>query len=77
MASGLDDGDRLLAAYYTFFQSPEGKLVLEDLEGLYYKRTIANHGVDATTILMNVGAREVIVYILSRIETFELQQRSR
>jgi len=72
-----DNYDKLLGAYYGFFQSPEGQIVLGDLQDKFYKTSlIPNRTVNADEILLNVGAREVVVYILSKVEEFEMQRRS-
>ena len=76
--NGVDEYEILLANYYSAFKtSPQGQMVLKDLESKFYRATFMSRTVDNTNILLNVGAREVIVYILSKIEEFELNQRSR
>jgi len=74
----IDEYEILLANYYSAFrQSEQGAMVLRDLMGKFYNPTFMTRSFDSTNILLNVGAREVIVYILSKIEEFELNQRSK
>lgn len=71
------DNDQLIKAYYSFKNSPEGQTVLDDLENKFYKSSLVPDNFNENHIMLNVGAREVVVYILSKIEEFELKQRGK
>lgn len=77
-----NDYDRILVCYYYCFkQSPEGQIVLSDLEDRFYRRTfipdIRSVQLDPTYLAIQVGLREVVTFILSKVEEYELMQRSR
>lgn len=64
--------DKLNKSYYTCFHSPEGQIVLKDLLNNYYKRTLVGDN-RSNEILLKVGMREVIIYILARMESVSKQ----
>lgn len=68
------DNDTIIKAYYSFKTTPEGQIVLKDLRDTYFEKTFLHKGVTQEDILLAAGAREVIIYILRKIEDFELQQ---
>lgn len=73
-----DEYDKLLKAFYTCFRDTDaGVVVLRDLESKFYRRTFITNPIDANAILINEGSREVVVYILSKIEEFELDNGRR
>lgn len=77
-----DDNDkeyeRLLSAYYSVFRdSDAGRIVLDDLESRFYRRTFISSPVDPNSILCNEGARSAVIYILSKIEEFEQEHGRR
>lgn len=67
-----DDYEKLLAAFYSCFRdSDAGRIIINDLECKFYRRTFISNPIDATSILVNEGARSVVIYILSKVEEFE------
>jgi hypothetical protein len=71
------DYEQLLKMYYAvFIQSVEGQEVLKDLSDKFYRPSlINNHNNNVNDILLSVGTREVVVYIMAKIEEFELIQK--
>jgi hypothetical protein len=68
----LADIDTLLKAYYScFIDSDAGAMVMADLQNKFYKPTFLGARSDQADLFINLGGREVIVYILSMIEEFE------
>lgn len=64
---------RLARAYYSFSQSPEGQIVLKDLRERFYERTLVTLPTDPNSLMLNVGMREVVVYILAQVERLEYE----
>ena len=73
----MADEDTLLKAYYTCFRDTDwGVVVLTDLMDKFYKPTfLTGNRTSESSILLNAGGREVIVYILSKIEEYENRGR--
>ena len=71
----MDDDTRQKAYYTVFRQYDFGVLVLNDLLDKFYKTTFCGRETNADSILLNVGGREVLVYILSQIEEYENRGR--
>ena len=69
-----EEEEKLAKAYLGFTQSVEGGIVLKDLRERFYERTLIRVPVDSNELLVNVGMREVIVYILSQIERLEYER---
>jgi len=66
----------LLKAYYSIFiDSDAGAMVLHDLQNKFYKSSFISRTTDPTDLILNVGGREVVIYILSQIEEFERRGR--
>lgn len=65
--------EKLAKAYLTFKQTEEGQLILQDLRNKFFERTfIPNGGVSSTNdFIMQIGMREVIIYILAQTELLE------
>jgi len=81
MSQTISD-DELTKAYYSCFMgSDAGHIVLQDLRNRFFEATftgpvsVHNH-IDPVAIAINVGLRETVIYILSKIEEFEIMQRT-
>ena len=70
------DEEQLLKAYYTVFRDTDwGPVVLADLLDKFYKPTFIASNISSDAVMLNVGGREVIVYILAQIEEYENRGR--
>ena len=61
---------RLALAYEHVFTTPEGQLVLEDLQNRFMRRssvTLVDGKVDPHRTLVNEGARELVLYIEQKV----------
>lgn len=66
------DYDEKMKAYYSLFRNTDfGPIILMDLMDRFYKSTFIKHPINPDELLLDVGGREVIVYILSLIEEYE------
>lgn len=66
------DYEDKIKTYYTLFRNTDhGPVVLADLMDRFYKSTFISSTVNADSILLNAGGREVLVYILAQIEEYE------
>lgn len=70
---------KLKAFFSTFRDAEAGRIVLNDLMDKFYKKTFIPDTIpiDPYAIILNEGARSVVIYILSRIEEFEERGRKR
>ena len=70
------DEEQLLRAYYTLFRDTDwGPAVLADLLDKFYKPTFITSNISSDAVMLNVGGREVVVYILAQIEEYENRGR--
>ncbi len=74
---GQEDRNLLiLKSYYSCFRdSAAGQTILMDLEDKFSKRTFITDNINPYNICANEGARSVILYILSKIEEFEQENK--
>ncbi len=63
----VDKNNRL---FLSVFDSPDGKIILTDMLDKYYKYTSFVPG-DPYTSARNEGRRDIVIYILDRIERAE------
>lgn len=67
------EAEKLAKAYLSFSQSVEGQLIIKDLRDKFFERTLVDRSSNTNEILLNVGMREVVVYILRQIESWEYE----
>ena len=69
-----EEEEKLAKAYLGFTQSVEGQIILKDLREKFFERSLVADSTNTNQILLEVGAREVLIYILSMIERLEYER---
>lgn len=72
-----DEEARLAKAYLSFKQSDVGQIIIADLRNKFFERTFVSEDSITSTndFLLQIGMREVIIYILQQTELLEYEQQ--